>query len=157
MRPLKQLCLYRTWETRVTETRARVQHILNNDFHMTLTERILESALRKPRLLLPRLPLRSCAAQQGLRSAFLLQYIQYIYMYTYIASLPIINERLSSKLKNAARVKTHALELRDWSSPQYIQYIREINTAVGSPKTPRDLWVASAHQASGRGNIFFFF
>lgn len=48
----------------------------------------------------------------------------------------------------------HALELRDLSSPRYIHYIREINTAVDSPKTPRDLWVVSVHQASGRG-IFF--
>lgn len=30
-----------------------------------------------------------------------------------------------------------------------IQYIKEINTAVGSPKTSGDLWLVTVNQASG--------
>lgn len=47
------------------------------------------------------------------------------------------------------RSKCAHCELPSLISLRCIQYIRQTNTAVGSPKTSGDLWVVSVNQASG--------
>lgn len=65
-------------------------------------------------------------------------------MSAFLQNMKKKNKETILKRKKCAHSGLHSM-----SSLRWIQYIKEINTAVGSPKTSGDLWLVSVSQASG--------